>query len=89
MLVDAAAAFASCRSRNICSLRTRTSDFGASPAEEVVGVEGLGSAAVSTDLVVPAFVVLVDALASSTSPSSTSILAGALGVETPRELRYH
>ena len=92
VLVDVAAAFASCRSRNICSLRARTSDFGVSLAEEVAGAEGLASAVVSReveDLVALELVVLVDALASSTSPSSTSVVAGAFGVETPRELRYN
>jgi hypothetical protein len=92
MLVDDTAALASCRSRNICSLRARISDFGASLGVEVAGVEGLGSAVVSTgvpDFVVLVFVILVETLASSTSPSSTSVVAGAFGVDTPRELRHH
>ena len=88
MLVDVAAAFASCFSRKCCSLRSKTSDFRGSLAVGA-GVEGLDSAVVSTgvpDFDVLAFVALTDALASSTSPSSTSAVVGALGVDTPREL---
>jgi len=71
--IDAAfAAF----SRRICSLLKRISDFGGSLVG-AVELKFLGSVTVALEAI----------FASSTSPSSTSAVAGCLGVETLEELR--
>jgi hypothetical protein len=87
MLVDVAAALDSF-SRSICSLLSRTSDFRGSVTAEAPGVEGLGSAVVSAGvgMVVPVLAAVMEVFASSTSPSSTSAVVGAFGVDTPTEL---
>lgn len=87
-LADVAAAFASL-SRRCCSLLARTSDLRGSATVGAAGVNGLGSVVVSTGvagLAVLAFATVVEVLASSTSPSSTSAVVGGFGVDTPREL---
>ena len=68
-------------SRLIWSLLSNISDFFGSMVAR--GTSGLGST-ILPGVLVGAAVVGVEALASSTSPSSTSI--GTFGVPTPREL---
>jgi hypothetical protein len=73
----------------ICSRLSNISDF-----RDSIVAAGVEAAGLISELVLgvgPVFVVVVvaagaEVFASSTSPSSTSILVIGLGVETPREL---
>ena len=81
--MDTPPALAASLSRNICSLRTKTSDLRGSAGGSVVDSGGL-----SSDVVVPVVVGLLVAsaapdLVSSTSPSSTSVADTRFGVEAP------
>jgi hypothetical protein len=75
----------------ICSRLSNISDF-----RDSIVTAGVEAAGLISELVLgvgPVFVVVVvagaEVFASSTSPSSTSILVIGLGVETPRELSKH
>jgi hypothetical protein len=86
---DVAAAFASF-SRRCCSLLSRTSDFRGSLATDVAAIDDLASAAASVGaglVVVPSVALTAEVFASSTSPSSTSAVVVAFGVDKPWELR--
>lgn len=82
----APAALAASFSRNICSLRTKTSDLRVSAGGVVTDSEVLSSDAAVSVIVGLAGVSAVPDLLSSTSPSSTSAADTRLGVEAPVEL---
>jgi hypothetical protein len=83
---DAAPALAASFSRNIWSLRIRTSDLRGSAGGGVADSDGLPSDAASPAVVGLVIVSAAPNLVSSTSPSSTSAVETRFGVEAPAEL---